>query len=135
MHPSETIFNNLKAAINFKIDSVKTVLMVDAKPKLDDMPLVILAGGSEEIEPYHNQYLVKLSLTVKVYLAEDSTAQDLTTLHEIISSIDAEIKAMQGAMTINENGQSPIERSTGLEKTIFYTEKSYLFTYTRSRGL
>jgi len=134
MHPSEQIFNSVMLSIKNSIESVKTVLMVDQKPSLSNMPLVILGGGSEDIEPYHNQYLVSLELTARFYLAADGSAQDLKTLAEMIGGVDQAVKNVSGVMTVNENGQSNIERGRGLERTILFTEKSYLLTYRRSRG-
>lgn len=140
MHPTEQILNDIKNKLEISVDGLKTVLWVDMKPDLEDLPVCIITVGGEVMSDYHNHfYRVELDVELKFIAIDEGFDRDVTKLLTIINDADAILKnvstRLDTIMRFSEIATSEVTDTVDAERPMLVATRTYGITYKRTRGL
>lgn len=133
IHPTLVILKQAADLIRNNTDGIKQTFFLGDNKQYSDLPQVTIGGGEEEIEPYHNKYIVNLSLRLTWHFVGNET-DNLEKFNQIMADCDSKIKSIVGVHSINESEATPITRIEGIEIALLTCSKTYSVKYIRSRG-
>lgn len=140
MHPTELILNDIKNRLDLNVQNIKSILWVDAKLDIDDLPLIIISSAGETIEDYHyNHYIVDLDVELKFMAIDGGFNRNTDAILQSMKDADAIIKRLSDRlpdiMKVDQISGTNLSETIDLERNLLVVSRIYRITYKRTRGL
>ena len=140
MHPTELILNDIKNRLDLNVQNIKSILWVDAKLDIEDLPLITITSAGESLEDYHyNHYVVDLDVELKFMAVDGGFNRHTDAILQSMKDADAIIKRLSDRlpdiMKIDQISGTNLAESIDLERNLLVVSRIYRITYKRTRGL
>jgi hypothetical protein len=140
MHPTELILNDIKNRLDLNVQNIKSILWVDAKLDIEDLPLITITSAGESLEDYHyNHYIVDLDVELKFMAVDGGFNRHTDAILQSMKDADAIIKRLSDRlpdiMKIDQISGTNLAESIDLERNLLVASRIYRITYKRTRGL
>jgi len=140
MHPTELILNDIKNRLDLNVQNIKSILWVDAKLDIEDLPLITITSAGESLEDYHyNHYVVDLDVELKFMAVDGGFNRHTDAILQSMKDADAIIKRLSDRlpdiMKIDQISGTNLSETIDLERNLLVASRIYRITYKRTRGL
>lgn len=140
MHPTELILNDIKNRLDLNVQNIKSILWVDAKLDIEDLPLITITSAGESLKDYHyNHYIVDLDVELKFMAVDGGFNRHTDAILQSMKDADAIIKRLSDRlpdiMKIDQISGTNLAESIDLERNLLVVSRIYGITYKRTRGL